>query len=190
MYAFDKDELIDLYVNQGLTDRQIGDLKNIDRSWIVHLRKKYGIKSRVSNHEIALSAVIDQLLDRGFEFKNLKEHNKTANLDLLVNGKHRCKVMSSVASEIDYYKFSLTTSAGNNTIASEDRVILRNGRHRLKFEKVCDYLILVGINNKRMSYWILPSDSFSNTLQSISTSHSKDSKYNVYLNNWTPLETN
>lgn len=172
-----------LYIDEKRTDKQISEMFNLDRTYIVHLRKRYGIA-----HENKLAKVVrgieSHLKQLGFDVENLYEHNRISDIDLLISGNIRIDVMRGTLYEGKFY-CSLTSKEGNRHIESETRFQLKNGRFRKRYDLTCDYLICCGVDGNGTHYWVIPSCDIPETLQSICLNpNSPTSKYAVYEEAW------
>lgn len=181
-----KDKLFELYKINKLTDKEIAKMYNVDRTYIVHLRKRYNIESNNSLMMKSLKAVMAQLECQGVEVKNLKEKDKTSTYDLLINDKIKIEVMASSKLMNDgRFTFSLTCKEELNITESNDRVRLNNKRFRKLFRKTCDFIVFCGFHEENAVFWIIPSNELKDDLQVLSLRpYSKTSKYNIYLNAW------
>lgn len=181
-----KDKLFELYKINKLTDKEIAKMYNVDRTYIVHLRKRYNIESNNSLMMKSLKAVISQLELQGVKVKNLKEKDKTSTYDLLINDKIKIEVMSSSKLMNDgCFTFSLTCKEELNILESNDRVRLNNKRFRKLFRKTCDFIVFCGFHEENVVFWVIPSNELKDDLQVLSLRpYSKTSKYNKYLDAW------
>lgn len=178
-----KDTLLDLYIDKGMTDLEIAKFFNVDRTFIVHKRKEFGIVKE-SLHEQVIPIVEQCLKKRGHIVKYLKEHNKTYNIDFLVDGEIRVKVMTSSGSEDGRYLFTLTSQEKHKNIESINRIQLKNGRFRTLYRNICDFIIFVGVKNNDYFYWIVPSSDINDKLQTVATRTNLENKYYKYFESW------
>lgn len=186
MTVITKDKLFELYKINKLTDKEIAKMYNVDRTYIVHLRKRYKIEPNNLLMMKSLEAVIQQLEHRGVAVKNLKEKDKTSTYDLLVNDKVRIEVMASSKLVCNsHFKFSFTYREELNPKESSYRIQLNNKRFRKLFRKTCDFIVFCGFNGENTLFWVIPSNELKDDLQCLSLRpYSKTSKYNKYLDAW------
>ena len=118
------------YVKEGLTDTQIARLYNKTRSWCSHLRKSYGIKTRITTGQIGESLAMRELETLYDDVINMNEIDVFSPFDILLNNETRIDVKAANVCDDGYYRFSLSEQATNGNIESETRIRLRNGRTR------------------------------------------------------------
>lgn len=170
-----------LYTNMGWSDKEIGIFFGVDRTAVVHLRKKHCIKTRKSTGEIGEEFVIKQLENLGHQVLNLNSKDKTAPYDLLVDGQIRIDVKT--AKELNNrFTFSLTDREKVTCIESDHRIRLANKRTKKLFRKTCDYLVLVGMRGDEIVSFIVPSVDLPDSLQNITilTNPASNNKYMIY----------
>lgn len=173
-------------VERGWTDRQIAEFYNIGRTAVVHFRKKYGIKRKLSTGRLGELIAIKKLQEVGYKVEDMNLKNKTASYDLLVNDYIRVEVKSaSLSDERNTYQFILTNPPRSNCIESNIRTVLNNGRSLKHYEKTCDIMMFVGITEKLI--WILPSKVMESRIGTV-TLHTRRTRYAGYLNNFEEIE--
>lgn len=173
-------------VERGWTDRQIAEFYNIGRTAVVHFRKKYGIKRKLSTGRLGELIAIKKLQEVGYKVEDMNLKNKTASYDLLVNDDIRVEVKSaSLSDERNTYQFILTNPPRSNCIESGIRTVLNNGRSLKHYEKTCDIMMFVGITEKLI--WILPSKVMESRIGTV-TLHTRRTRYAGYLNNFEEIE--
>jgi len=173
-------------VERGWTDRQIAEFYNIGRTAVVHFRKKYGIKRKLSTGRLGELIAIKKLQEVGYKVEDMNLKNKTASYDLLVNDDIRVEVKSaSLSDERNTYQFILTNPPRSNCIESNIRTVLNNGRSLKHYEKTCDIMMFVGITEKLI--WILPSKVMESRIGTV-TLHTRRTRYAGYLNNFEEIE--
>lgn len=173
-------------VERGWTDRQIAEFYNIGRTAVVHFRKKYGIKRKLSTGRLGELIAIKKLREVGYKVEDMNLKNKTASYDLLVNHDIRVEVKSaSLSDERNTYQFILTNPPRSNCIESSIRTVLNNGRSLKHYEKTCDIMMFVGITEKLI--WILPSKVMESRIGTV-TLHTRRTRYAGYLNNFQEIE--
>lgn len=167
MSLITEEKLKELYSKRGLTDREISEILNVDRTCIVHLRKKYNIPTKHKTIELSVEKVIHKLTELGFTIENKNKVDKTSIYDLLLDGKIRIEIMSATVSYDNTFRYPLTDKADNNHVESSYRIKLSNNRSRKLYRNTCDYIICYGVHNSIDYYWIIPSNEISDTLQTI-----------------------
>lgn len=173
-------------VERGWTDRQIAEFYNIGRTAVVHFRKKYGIKRKLSTGRLGELIAIKKLQEVGYKVEDMNLKNKTALYDLLVNDDIRVEVKSaSLSDERNTYQFILTNPPRSNCIESSIRTVLNNGRSLKHYEKTCDIMMFVGITEKLI--WILPSKVMESRIGTVSL-NTRRTRYAGYLNNFEEIE--
>lgn len=173
-------------VERGWTDRQIAEFHNIGRTAVVHFRKKYGIKRKLSTGRLGELIAIKKLQEVGYKVEDMNLKNKTASYDLLVNDDIRVEVKSaSLSDERNTYQFILTNPPRSNCIESSIRTVLNNGRSLKHYEKTCDIMMFVGITEKLI--WIIPSKVMESRIGTV-TLHTRRTRYAGYLNNYEEIE--
>lgn len=189
--VLNREILEELYIQKGLTDLEIAKQYELDRTAIVHRRKAYGIKSRNKTVTPSVNLVKEKLLELGYQVTNLKDTDKTAPYDLLLNGKIRVEVVAAGVTNDNSFKFLFGSSAKRELIESENRIQLSNGRFKKIYRKTCDFFVFCGIENTDVYYWIMPSDELPDTMQTLSlTIPPSQSKYEPYSDAWYLLERN
>ena len=176
-----------LYEIRGFSDSEIANFIGVDRTSVVHARRRFDIPTRKSLGEIGEEYVKKKLERLGFRVKNLNSQDKTSLFDLLVDGRIRIEVKTSS----DYngkFTFSLTNKEECRNIESRHRVILPNGRTRKLYRLTCDFIVCVGIKGKQVYPFIIPSNEISDTKQSISITPKKGNMYTEYFKLWEQIK--
>lgn len=177
-----------LYMERGLTDREIANFMGFDRNYISKLREMYGIETRENTGTKGERYVKRKLASLGFLVKDMNEKNKTSSFDLLLNNKIKIEVKTALINDSDCYKFQLSEKEENQNIISQNRIKLANGRTRKIYKNTCDFIVFVGIRGSSVISLIIPSGEINNKLQTLSFPASGKSKYRQYLNNWEQLK--
>lgn len=180
-----------LYEDLRKTDLEIAEFFGIDRTSVVHLRKKYGVNSRKTIGEIGEEMVEKELRSRGFLVENMNKVDKLHPFDLLMDKDIRIEVKSSKLYDDDYFVFGLTEKPGNNNVESEHRIKFGSGRTKKVFSKTCDLMIFVGIeSNGDCHFFILKPTELNEKLHAVKVSLNpfSSSKYNKYREDWNLLE--
>lgn len=164
------------------TDREIANFFNLDRTTVVHARKRYGIKKATPVGRKGEIATLHKLRELGIEAIDMNRDDPLSEYDILANGK-RIEVKSSNLYDDKYY-FSLSEQANREMKLSDTRIRLNNGRTKKVYSKTCDYLVFVGFNEDKLDFWIIPSKALPIRLQGISLSTTSKSKYSIYYNAW------
>ncbi|MEC2463845.1 hypothetical protein P9X10_02860 [Bacillus cereus] len=181
-------EIRELYEIQGKTDKEIAKLKGMQRESVSRLRKRLGIQTRPTLSEQALQDVVSKLETLGFTVENVKEDNKTATYDLLLNNRIKIDVRSSSCTEGKRNRiyFRLDEKEETGVVESDTRIKLKSGKYRKLFRKTCDYIIFVGYEGANINFWIMESSDLPDELQTIRLINDKvtDSKYSIYRDAW------
>ncbi|XKH51333.1 hypothetical protein LG275_03810 [Chryseomicrobium palamuruense] len=189
--VLNQETLEDLYIQKRLTDREIAKLYELDRTSIVHRRKAYGIKTRNKIVTPSVNLVKQKLLELGYQVTNLKDTDKTAPYDLLLNGRIRVEVVAAGVTNDNSFKFLFGSSSKRELIESEYRIQLPNGRFKKIYRKTCDFFVFCGIENSDVYYWIMPSGALPDTMQTLSLRiPPSQSKYECYADAWNLLKRN
>src|SRR5699024_9453039 len=177
--------LENLYIDLGKSDREIASFLNLDRTAIVHARRKFGIKARKSVGRKGELVAIEALSNLGIKVKDLNEVDRLSEYDLLLNDEIRIEVKSSNINYKGNYHFTLSDSEKNGCVESDTRIRLNNGKTKKIYEKTCDFIVLVGLDKgENHKFWIVPSDELPLDLQAMSISLTGNSKYAKYFNKW------
>lgn len=173
-----------LYWDFGKTDREIAQFLEIDRTSVVHFRKRNGIPSRISTGEIGELLAADKLQELGFLVYNMNEADRLHPFDLLVDKEIEVEVKSSMIGENERFNFILSEKPENQNIISDDRIRLKNGRTKKLYRKTCDFIMFVGIRpEKDPVFYLMPSNVIPDELGTISIG-TKTSKYSAYKSAW------
>ena len=183
-----KENISYLYKNRGFSDREISEFYNIDRTYIVHLRKEYGIPSRSMENSGRLGElkVLERLIER-FGKDNVLDMNevdKTYPYDILLFGKIRIEVKSARRSKDGRFCFSFSNAGGRGVDVNNPYVfITKTGRTIKNLDYTCDYLCLVFIEDDYTFSFIPTNQKFDFYKKSTSTIHLNDIPKS-YRNNW------
>ena len=183
-----KETLLELFIEKKMTDTEIANLYKVDRTHIVHQRKAFGI-TKDSLRDQAIPIIGQKLISQGYKVKYMKEDNKTKNIDFLVDEDIKIKVMISKGLNDGRYMFALTTQERHKNIESDYRVQLTNGRFRILYSKVCDFIIFVGIRYDKYHYWIIPAEDLGDKLQTVAVSNSPQNRFFKYYANWNLIKS-
>ncbi|WP_405103134.1 hypothetical protein [Oceanobacillus sp. FSL H7-0719] len=171
-----------MYIELGKTDKEIASFFNIDRTTVVHARKEYGIKTRLTTGRVGELSAIQKIRELGNELEDMKENNKLSDFDLLVNYQIKVEVIAANMHD-GRYRFSLSEQEQNGMAISETRIKLNNGRTKKLFNKTCDFIVFVGIDKRGNSnFWVIPSSDIPLKLQTLTISPT--GKYSKYSNRW------
>lgn len=191
MAVVSKEKLTKLYLVEGLSDREIATMYEVDRTSIVHLRKKYQIKTRKQFLFNTADVVAKKLNSMGYKAAKVKGLNNIKNYSLLVNEAVKIEVFGSQKKSKDdnLFRFPLTYSPRTNLAVSESIVKLPNGRFKRKHRITCDYIILCGYDGGVYHYWIIPSNLLPDNIQTITVNpEPSKSKYAKFKDAWDLLE--
>lgn len=170
-----------LYTDLEKTDKEIANFLALDRTTIVHARKRFGIKARLSVGRKGELTALKELDRRGFHVVDMNRNDKLSEFDVLVNDKCRVEVKSASEYKGRFY-FVLTESSEVGNLVSNKRIRLENGRTRKLFSKTCDFLLFVGFPEKKAPmFWVIPSIDIPDERQGVSTLvEAGEGKYNQY----------
>ncbi|KOP81983.1 hypothetical protein AMS60_05490 [Bacillus sp. FJAT-21945] len=180
-----------LYSDLGKTDAEIAEFFGVDRTSIVHLRKRYGVNSRKTVGEIGEEMAMKELRSRGYDTENMNEKDKLHPFDLLVESYFRVEVKSSSLGDDGYFNFVLTEKEANQNIESNHRIRLASGRTKKLFRKTCDLIVMVGIEPiGDCHFFLIPPGNLPDKLGMVRVPLSPfaRSKYNIYREKWNELE--
>ncbi|WP_255905684.1 hypothetical protein [Priestia aryabhattai] len=178
-----KEILIRLYTKLGKSDKEIAEFFDLDRTTIVHNRKKLGIETRKNTGQIGETLVFSKLTQRGFKVQDMNKRDKTYLYDLKVNGHIRIEVKTSKMIE-SCFNFSLSNKKEAKCIPSEHRIVTPTGRTAKLYRKTCDFIIFVGLAPTKIHYYIVPSSFIEDGKQSICFSVNSKHKYKQFENQW------
>lgn len=176
------------------TDKEIAAEFGVDRTCVVHSRKKHGIPARKKTGEIGELETLRKLEKLGYSVTNMKRFSKIYPYDLRINNSLKVEVKSSellFTKGYPFYVFSFSEKPENGNIESQHRIRLPSGRTRKLFRKTCDFIILACLSKGiATDFYIIPSDKIPDTLGTLSISLSNESKseYFKFKNNWGLLE--
>ena len=178
-----KEILIRLYTKLGKTDKEIAEFFDLDRTTIVHNRKRLGIEARKNLGQIGEVLVISKLTQRGFKVQDMNEKDKTYLYDLKVNERIRIEVKTSRLHE-GKFSFSMSNKKEAECILSEHRVLSPTGRTIKIYRKTCDFVIFVGLTPEKIHYFIVPSSFIEDGKTSIGFTPAVNHKYKQFENQW------
>lgn len=180
-----------LYAEMGRTDTEIADFFGVDRTSIVHMRKRHHVTSRKTVGEIGEELVIKELLDRGYFVEDMNEVDKLHIYDLLVNKIMRIEVKTATLGKSNRFVFSLSEKKGNDNVESDTRIRLGNGRTRKLYRKTCDLMVFVGLlNNGENYFFLVDPKSIPDSLgvMNVPANPKSKSKHKLEMGNWGLLE--
>lgn len=164
-----EEELRDLYVVQGKSDREIAELTGMNRTAIVYKRQNCGIETRPSTMSKVQTVAGNWLLANGYTYEHIRAKNKLAAYDYLVEGNIRLQVLSGrYNTKKKRYFFTFTQSASTGVKESDTRIRLRSGRMRKLYRKTCDVILFVGVKEDEFEFWCVPSHFISDELTTMS----------------------
>lgn len=172
-----------LYTKLGKTDKEIAEFFDLDRTTIVHNRKKLGIEARKNTGQIGEALVIRKLARWGFKVQDMNKKDKTSLYDLKLNNHIRIEVKTARLSE-GCFRFSLSNKKEANCIPSEHRVLSPTGRTVKIYRKTCDFIILVGLTPEKIHYYIVPSSVIEDGKTTIGFSPAAKHKFKKFENQW------
>lgn len=178
-----KEILIRLYTKLGKTDKEIAEFFDLDRTTIVHNRKKLGIEARKNSGQIGEALVISKLAKRGFKVQDMNEKDKTYLYDLKVNGCIRVEVKTSRLHE-GKFTFPMSNKKEAECVPSEHRILSPTGRTIKLYRKTCDFVIFVGLTSEKIYYYIVPSSLIADGSTSIGFTPTVNHKYKQFENQW------
>ncbi|MDY8021196.1 hypothetical protein [Paenibacillus polymyxa] len=183
MAIIDEETLTKLYKEDKLSDVEIARRYKVDRTWIVHLRKKWMIEKNNDSRQTAFPIIESMLLEKGWKVEFTYSSNEVS---ILLNGKIKIEIMTSTINQKDKTAhFQLSTKESDGNIENEIRIRLPNGRTRKIFYKTCDYIIFFVFDSPENHIWIFKSDDIPDTLQTLSLfPYSIKSKYDNHKENW------
>mgnify|MGYP001180860821 FL=1 len=177
-----------LYVDLEKSDNEIASFLGLDRTTIVHARKRFGIKTRLSVGRKGEMVALRKLEKLGFHVLDMNKIDKLSEFDILVNDNLKIEVKSA-SEHKGRFSYVLTEKPEDGLVVSDKRIRLPNGRTRKLYSKTCDFLLLVGFpKDKEPLFWIIPSKDIPDDLQGISISTPEKGKYAQYLNRFDLLE--
>lgn len=191
--AISEDELIELYVNQGLSDREIAEIKGISRSYVGRLRKDYGIRTTAHAYvtgRIGEIYVLEELRERGFDAADMNLINSKYIYDILVDDNVRLEVKTARMTTGGAFKWQFANKRGLNLQVSELRGLTKTGRTIKHYHITCDFIVLVALDLEKAFTYIIPSGHPSiKGMQTISITNMKSSKFETYRENWDILRS-
>lgn len=186
-----KDQLKRMYTVEGMSDSQIAKEFNCDRTTILYLRQRYGIKTKLRTGRLGELLVIDELNQR-FGKNNVMDMNEadaTSLFDILLKDDIRIEVKSSRRSIDNKFVFAYSNKKEQGHLVDENTIRLPSGRTLKLLEKSCDYVVLVFIDYEKTDFLILPSNApgmFNKSSKSYGGR--KLNEVSKHFNNWGLLE--
>ncbi|WP_040985457.1 hypothetical protein [Oceanobacillus jeddahense] len=172
-----KELLTYLYTTLNKTDKEISNFFAIDRTHVTHTRKKFDINSNTTTGREGELAAINELGSRGIKAIDMNEKDKLNDFDISANG-YRLEVKSSKMYDDNSFTFTLSEGPHTRAKISGKRIKLSNGRTRKLFRLTCDFILFVGLSNRKNYIWVIPSSFIPDNTQTIRISlNSKRSKY-------------
>lgn len=191
--AISKDELIELYVNQGLSDREIAEIKGITRSYVSILRKDYAIQTTAHSFitgRLGELYVLGELKERGFDAADMNLMDSKYIYDVLVNDSVRLEVKTARMTTDGAFKWQFANKGELNMQVSEIRGRTKTGRILKHYHKTCDFIALVAFGLEKTITYIIPSGHPNiRGMQTISITNMKNSKFEAYRENWNILRS-
>ena len=183
-----KENISYLYQTRGFSDREISEIYNIDRTYVVHLRKNYGIPSRaeVSTGRIGEKKVIEHLIEL-FGVENVLDMNeidKTHPYDILLFGKIRIEVKTSKRSLDGWFRFSFSNAGSLGANVNNPYIFTTHtGRTIKNLDYTCDYLCLVFIEDD-YTFSFIPTNQGFDFYKKSTASLKLDNHPQEFINNW------
>lgn len=169
----------------NISDKKIAELFKITRSSVCHYRRYHNIKKPETVGRYGELLAIEQLNKLGYSTLDMNVRDKTALFDILVDGQIRIEVKTSTKNSSGSYKFTLTNKEECKHIESEIRTRYKSGRTKKRYDLTADYFLLVGLD-KKVEFWIIPTNVIDLKTQTISISESTK-KYESFENNFNTL---
>lgn len=166
-----------------MSDNKISEITGLDRTTIVRSRQKYGIKTKETTGKVGEKIVYDTSLELGMEVVDMNDKDMTHEFDFLINRK-RVEVKTATIYEDGYYRFVLTNSKERGSVEGEKCIRLPNGRTKRRYDLTCDYFVLVGLNESKTDFFIIPSKNLPINMQTIGVSPKPGGKYLPYKDRW------
>lgn len=183
--VIDKENLEEL--NETLSDSQIAKMLGVSRTYIVHLRKLYGIEAKsqaIATGRIGELYTILSLLNQGYSVRDTNALDKTAPYDVLVDGKIKVDVKTATICTEDCYKFQFANSKDKRIALTSSVIETKTGRTLKKYSESCDYIVLIALSDDTQAF-VLPSDHPELIgKQTVSISNIHKNRFNRFRNNW------
>lgn len=158
----EREVLAYLYTDLGRSDAEIASFIGLDRTAVVHMRRRHRIPTRTSTGRTGELKVIDEL-EKRFGKKNvvdMNEEDATSDFDILLNDNIRIEVKSAKkANDRSRYYFAFSNSKERRVKRTERVKVTRTGKTIKDLSQSCDFVILVFLDGKATDFLILPSDS-------------------------------
>lgn len=161
---------------EGLSDREIAKRFEVSRTAVVHFRKNHKIRTKIYTGEIGEGIVANELQKAGFVVVNMNKRSKIHPYDLLVHGHIRIDVKTARLSSGRWY-FTLSQKPETGVVESSHYIKLNNRRLRKRFDKVCDFIILCGIQDDNYNLFVVPAEKIPERQQTISIDPSGNGKW-------------
>lgn len=175
--------LIRLYTKLGKTDKEIAEFMDLDRTTIVHARKKFGVETRQTSGHLGEKLVISKLKRKGFKVRDMNLEDKTSLYDLKVDDHIRIEVKTARIIE-NRFNFQMANKKEARCIPSEHRIVLPTGRTMKVYRKTCDFVIFVGLAPNKVYYYIVPSEYVEDGKQSVYIPSEGKHKYKEFEQDW------
>lgn len=177
------------YIIEGHSDKEIAAEIGVDRTTIVHHRKRHGIKTRIYTGETGEILVLNELRKQGRSVINLNELTKTSPFDLLVDGCIRVDVKSAAITSRGSWSFPLTQPPESGIMPCNKLYCpTRTGRIKKDLSKTCDFVVLCCISKQKYFFLIIPSREIPLNLVSLFVSLSSTNKWLKWRNRWDLLD--
>lgn len=186
-----EDDLKRMYTVEGMSDAQIAKEFNCDRTTIVYLRQRYGIKTKQRTGRLGELLVIDELAKR-FGKANVLDVNEadaTSPYDILINGKTRIEVKSSKRTIDNRFVFTFHNKKGNGVLVDDMTRRTPYGATIKDLSRSCEFVIMVFIDFDETNFLVLPSDApgmFDKSTKSYGSR--RLNQVSKHFNNWYLLE--
>lgn len=174
-------------MNETLSDKQIANMLGVSRSYIVHLRKLYGIEAKsqaIATGRIGELYTILSLLNEGYSVRDTNALDKTAPYDILVDGKIKVDVKTATICTEGCYKFQFGNSKDKQIALTSGVIKTKTGRTLKKYSESCDYIILVALSDDTQAFVIPSNQPELIGKQTISISNVNNNRFNRFKNNW------
>ena len=182
-----KNGVYQAYITDGLSDTEVAKRFGVCRTAVVHFRKKHGIPSRIYSGEVGEGIVACELQRVDLVVINMNMRSKIHPYDLLVNGVVRIDVKSATLYQ-GHWRFSLSQKAETGIIEGDHYIRLNNGRMRKQFAKVCDFIILCGIQEGESALFVIPTKEIPETQQTICINQSGLGKWWKWQNSFDSIK--
>lgn len=177
---FDEESIKHYVVDCGLGDYEIAKLCNTDRLTVRRNRLKFtGVtRPKLCGRDGELIA-IDTLNKLGFSCDDMNAKDVHSDYDILVDGKVRIEVKTSMCDGISW-KFTLTTRHHKSIDNSGRYAPTRGTRYAKLISRYSDFLLLIGLDGDDKYYFVVPSSEIKDGQQTISIAKSLNTKLSSF----------